>query len=52
MTIDEIKIGLFGLCTHETKHLSFPGPKVIFKPICEAAQLALNELQKGFDQFS
>jgi 5'-nucleotidase/UDP-sugar diphosphatase len=46
ITVDEIKIGLFGLCTQETTHLSFPGPNVIFRPIREAAQLALEELRK------
>jgi len=45
LEIDGFKIGLFGICTHESKFLSFPGDTV-FSPGVEISQQAVNFLKE------
>jgi 2',3'-cyclic-nucleotide 2'-phosphodiesterase (5'-nucleotidase family) len=42
--VDGYKIGLFGICTYETKFLSYPGD-TIFAPVVETSQRAVNFLK-------
>jgi len=39
---NDIKIGMFGVCTQETPQLSFPGPGVVFEDIIETSKVNTN----------
>jgi 5'-nucleotidase/UDP-sugar diphosphatase len=41
-----IRVGLFGLCTHETLFLSSPGNLITFTPFMTAAQAAMDKLHQ------
>jgi 2',3'-cyclic-nucleotide 2'-phosphodiesterase (5'-nucleotidase family) len=48
--VDGFKVGFFGICTHETAFLSYPGEFVTFASVEKTSQIAVNSLrQEGVD---